>query len=103
MSVAITPSSAAGRWSLLFAAVTVVAAFIARIMLTPLTAYPSFNWVSYTFGQAVIAPAAAAAALGLVSLIHYKERSLLSWTITLASLALAVVTGASMLSAVAQH
>ncbi|WP_324642032.1 hypothetical protein [Pseudarthrobacter sp. LT1] len=103
MSITITPRSESGRWSLLFAAITVVATLIAWITLGPMMEYPFFNWVWYGFGQAVIAPAAATAVLGLVSVIHHKERSVLSWTITLASLAMAVVTGAVMLSAVAQY
>lgn len=103
MSIAVAPRSASGRWSLVFAAITVAAALIAWVTLGSMMEYPSFNWVSYGFGQACIAPASATAALGLVSLIHYRERALLTWTITVAFLALAVWTGAAMISAVAQY
>jgi hypothetical protein len=53
-------------------------------------------------GQACIAPAAAATALGLASLIHYGERSVLTWATTLAALAVTVATAVIMLSTSAQ-
>lgn len=103
MSLAITPKSAAGRWSLLFAGITVLAALIAWIVLLPMIDYPSATWVSHALGQAFAGPAAAATALGLVSIIHYKERSVLIWITTLAALAAAVAAGVSMYSAVAGY
>ena len=103
MSLAITPKSAAGRWSLLFAAITALAALIAWITLLPMIDYPSATWVRQALGQAWIGPASAAAALGLVSIIHHKERSLLTWATTLAALAAAVVAGVMMYSAVAEY
>jgi hypothetical protein len=103
MSSTIAPRSAAGRWSLLFAAITVLAALTAWITLLPMMDYPSAPWVSHALGQACIGPAAAATALGLVSVVHYKERSVLIWATTLAALAAAVAAGVMMYSAVAQY
>lgn len=102
MSLAITPRSASGRWSLLFAGITVLATLAAWITLLPMTGNPSNTWVWISLGQACIAPAAAATALGLVGLIHYGERSVITWAITLATLALTVSTGVFMLSTYTQ-
>jgi hypothetical protein len=103
VSLAITPRSASGRWSLLFAAITVVATLIAWITLLPMMDYPSATWVRHALGQACIGPAAAATALGLVSIIHYKERSALTWATTLAALAAAAAAGVMMVTAVAEY
>lgn len=103
MSLAITPKSAAGRWSLLFAGITVLAILIAWIILLPMMHFPSADWVSHGLGQAFMGPAAAATALGLVSIIHYKERAVLTWATTLAALAASVAAGLMMYSAVAQY
>ncbi|MDN4645895.1 hypothetical protein [Arthrobacter sp. PsM3] len=103
MSLAVTPRSASGRWSLLFAAITVVATLIAWITLLPMMKYPSYSWVWNSLGQACIGPAAAATALGLVSIIHHKERSVLTWATTLAALAAAVAAGMMMVTAVAEY
>lgn len=103
MSLAITPRSASGRWSLLFAAITVVATLIAWITLLPMMDYPSATWVWHALGQACMGPAAAATALGLVSIIHHKERSVLTWATTLGALAAAVAAGVMMYSAVAAY
>jgi hypothetical protein len=102
MHFAVTPRSASGRWSLLFAGLTVLATLAAWIVLLPVTADPSGTWVRMALGQACIAPAAAATALGLASLIHYGERSVLTWATTLAALAVTVATAAIMLSTSAQ-
>lgn len=102
MSLEITPRSASGRWSLLFAAITVLATLVAWITLLPVTGNPSSPWVWISLGQACIAPAAAATALGLVGLIHHGDRSLLTWATTLAALALTLATAVIMLSASAQ-
>ena len=102
MSLEITPRSASGRWSLLFAAITVLATLVAWITLLPMTGNPSSTWVWISLGQACIAPAAAATALGLVGLIHHGDRSLLTWATTLAALALTLSTAVIMLSASAQ-
>jgi hypothetical protein len=80
----------------------VLATLAAWIILLPLSADPPGTWVWISLGQACIAPAAAATALGLVSLIHYGERSVLTWAITLAALALTLATAVIMLSASAQ-
>ncbi|MFB0838414.1 hypothetical protein ACETK3_10415 [Arthrobacter sp. E44] len=103
MSPAITPKSAAGRRSLLFAAITVLATLLAWIVLLPMMGFPSATWVWHALGQAFAGPAAAAAALGLVSIIHYKERSVLIWLTTSAALAAAVAAGVIMYSAVAGY
>ncbi|MBP1136465.1 hypothetical protein JOE31_002697 [Arthrobacter sp. PvP023] len=103
MFLAVTPRSASGRWSLLFAAITVLATLTAWIILRPMMDYPSAPWVWNSLGQACMGPAAAATALGLVSIIHDKERSLLTWATTVFALAAAVAAGVMMYSAVAQY
>lgn len=102
MSLAITPQTAAGRWSLLFAAITVLATATAWITLLPMMDYPFHSGVWNSLGQACLAPAAAATALGLVSVIHHKERSVLTWATTLAALAATVAAAAIMLSTFAE-
>lgn len=67
-----------------------------------MTANPSNTWVWNSLGQACIAPSAAATALGLVSLIHHKERSVLTFATTVAALALTMATAEVMLSTSAQ-
>ncbi|MBX7442319.1 MULTISPECIES: hypothetical protein [unclassified Arthrobacter] len=103
MSLAITPRSAAGRWSLLFAGITVLAALVAWIILLPMMDVPSAAWVWHALGQACVGPAASATALGLVGIIHYRERSVLTWATTTGAFAAAVAAGVMMYSAVAQY
>lgn len=63
-----------------------LAALIAWIILLPMIDYPSATWVWHCLGQAWTGPVAAATALGLVSIIHYKGRSVPIWVTTVTAL-----------------
>lgn len=102
MSLAITPRTAAGRWSLVFAALAVLETVAALIVLMPFLGLGSAPWAWSGLGRACLAPATAAAALGLVGIIHHRERSALAWATTAVALGSVAWAVWLVLSATAQ-
>ncbi|MDN4645216.1 hypothetical protein [Arthrobacter sp. PsM3] len=84
MAIALAPQTAAGKWAAVFAVAAVLNVAVLSALPNPVF-YPQRlgDGTGLELGGAFLTWAGVSAVLGLVGLLHYRERSALNWVITL--------------------
>ncbi|WP_427175204.1 hypothetical protein [Arthrobacter sp. 92] len=92
MATALKPHTPIGRWAALFGGLLFIEVLAALAVGGATSPTQGMVFFLLSWGRAWAMPAAVALILGLIGIVHYSERSVSNWIVTVLGL---LVTGAA--------